>query len=56
VSVKKVFEDHRKEMYEECRSIIGGTMVLKLNEVLYLKKPLAVKQTIVEYILEHHDY
>jgi hypothetical protein len=51
VPMKRVFEDHKIELFYEARFILGPTMLMKLSEVLQLRKPLdakiAIKKTLI---------
>jgi hypothetical protein len=49
--LKKVFEDHRVEMYYTAQYLLGPTMLMKIGELLELRKPQKVKKTIVQALI-----
>ncbi len=49
--MKRVFEDHKVELFHEARFILGPTMVMKLNEVLQLRKPLNARIAIQKKLI-----
>ena len=51
VPMKRVFEDHKVELFYEARFILGPTMVTKLNEVLQLRKPLNARIAIQKKLI-----
>jgi ribosomal protein L13 len=49
--LKKVFEDHKIEMYYTSQYLLGPTMLMKIGELLELRKPQKVKKTIVQALI-----
>jgi len=49
--LKKVFEDHRVEMYYTAQYLLGPTMLMKIGELLELRKPQEVKKTTIKALI-----
>mgnify|MGYP003334931752 CR=1 FL=1 len=44
--LKKVFEDHKVEMFYTAQYMLGPTMMMKIGEILDLKKQNKILKTI----------
>jgi hypothetical protein len=49
-SLKEVFADHRDELQQIVKSLVGPTLASRLNELLRLRKVSTIKNTIAEGI------